>query len=82
MTIVPHRDPIAFNAVTNQIHDNAMILSAQMGVVSLGFRDMKITRLVYSAKMIAMMAAEPGFSAVIAVQEKRKAGRGPKIWWR
>jgi hypothetical protein len=43
---------------------------------------MKKTRLIYSAKMIAMMAAEPGLRAVIAVQEKRNAGSGPKMWCR
>jgi hypothetical protein len=43
---------------------------------------MKNTRLIYSAKMMAMMAADPGLSAVIAVQEKRKAESGPKIWCR
>lgn len=36
----------------------------------------------YSAKMMAMIAAEPGFNAVIAVHEKRNAESGPKIWCR
>lgn len=73
---------MVFNAVIIQIHVNATNLSAQIGVVSLGLSDMKKTRLMYSAKMMAMMAAEPGFSAVIAVQEKRNADNGPKIWCR
>jgi len=73
---------MALSAITTHIHVNATNLSAHIGVVSLGLTDMKKTRLIYSAKMIAMMAAEPGLRAVIAVQEKRNAGSGPKMWCR
>ena len=79
LTIVPHLDPIAFNAVTSHTTSTPTTLSAQRGVVSFGFNDRKRMRLTYSAKMIEIMAADPGRNAVIAVQENRKADKGPKM---
>ena len=76
-TIVPHCEPIAFCAITIQTHINATSLSAQKGVLSFGFKDQNRTRLMYSPKMMASIAAETGFVAVIVVQENKKAERGP-----
>src|SRR5947207_6902492 len=76
-TIVPHCDPIAFCAMTIQTDINATSLFAQKGVVSLGFMDQNRIRLMYSPKMMASIAAETGFVAVIVVQENMKAVRGP-----
>lgn len=81
-TTVPHFVPMEFNAVTIHTTITPTSLSAHNGVVSFGFRERKRMRSIYSAKIMAIIAAEPGLNAVIAVQEKRKADRGPKIWYR
>src|SRR5215471_2594004 len=75
-TIVPHCEPIAFCPMTIQTDINATSLSAQRGVVSFGFKDQNRTRLMYSPKMMASIAADTGFVAVIVVQENKKEKRG------
>jgi hypothetical protein len=65
--------------MTIQMHINATSLFAQKGVVSFGFNDQNMIRLMYSPQMMASMAAETGLVAAIVVQENMKAGRGPKI---
>jgi hypothetical protein len=80
LTIVPHFVPIAFRADIIHMHNTATSLSAQSGVVSFGCSEKNRIRSTYSAKMIAMIAAEPGFKATIAVHENRKDHNGPNIW--
>lgn len=58
-------------------HNTATSLSAHIGVVSFGCNDRKRIRSMYSAKIIAIIAAPPGFSVVIAVHENRNADNGP-----
>jgi hypothetical protein len=78
-TIVPHRDPIALRQATIQTQITATNLSAQSGVLSFGASRRKSIRFTYSANIIAMIAADPGFNAVIAVHENKNADKGPKI---
>jgi hypothetical protein len=78
-TTVPHFVPSAFKPEITQMQSKATSLSAQRGVVSFGCKERKRMRLMYSAKMMAMIAAPPGFKVVMAVQEKRNAHRGPKM---
>ena len=76
-TIVPHLVPMALSPVISHTQSTATTLSAQIGVVSFGCNRRKRTRSMYSAKMIAIIAAPPGFNVVIALHEYRNAERGP-----
>jgi hypothetical protein len=76
-TIVPHFVPIALSPVITHTQSTATTLSAQSGVVSLGCNRKKSIRSTYSAKIIAIIAAPPGFNVVIALHEYRNAERGP-----
>ena len=76
-TIVPHLVPIALSPVITHTQTTATTLSAQIGVVSFGCNRRKRIRSTYSANIIAIIAAPPGFSVVIALHEYKNADRGP-----